>query len=216
MRVAVLAGSRLLGTLPLDTLPKTGDHIVFAARRWQVTYVDPDREEISVEPAKRRKRPSFVSAGGMIHHRVGDQMMRLLASTSDVSYLDAQARDALAAARSDAKDHQLARRRLIPISPTSTLWLTWTGTVETSCYEAMLASVGVESRNEIIGLVCKCSTSDLRTIIQRWSLSAPELLTLAEHIRPKHRRKYDNFLDDALLDEGIASQLRWMTPTPFP
>lgn len=209
---AVLAGSRLLGTLPLDTLPKTGDHIVFAARRWQVKHVDPERQEVHVEPAKRRKRPSFVSAGGSIHHRVIDRMMQLLADDSEISYLDASARHALAVSRAHAKDHQLAERRLFSINPKTTIWLMWAGTAETMSYEAMLASVGIESRNELVGLICSCSEADLMATIQRWSITPPDLLTLAEHVQPKRRRKYDQFLEDDLLDEGIASQLFWMSP----
>jgi ATP-dependent Lhr-like helicase len=210
---AVLAGSRVLGTLPLDTLPKTGDHIVFAARRWQVKHVDPERQEVHVEPAKRRERPSFVSAGGAIHHRVLDRMMQVLRDDAEIPYLDAPARDALAKARSHAKTHGLAERRVLAINPKITIWLTWAGTAETRTYEALLASIGIESRSKLVGLVCSCSEADLTTTIRRWSTSPPDLLTLAEHVQPKRLRKYDEFLHDDLLVEGIASQLSWMSPT---
>jgi ATP-dependent Lhr-like helicase len=40
---AVIAGARVLGALPIDALPKPSDHIVFAARRWQVASIDTDR-----------------------------------------------------------------------------------------------------------------------------------------------------------------------------
>lgn len=209
---AVLAGSRLLGTLPLDALPKTGDHIVLAARRWQVTHVDPERQEISVEPAKRRKRPSFVSAGGLMHHHVIDRMMRLLAGNSDIPYLDVQARQSITTARDAARDHGLAKRRVISINQKSTLWLTWTGTAETLAYESLLASIGVEAKSEVIGLICTCSAADLKTVIERWSSTSPDLYTLAEHVHPKHRRKYDEHLHADLLDEGIASWMRWIPP----
>ena len=208
----MLAGSRLLGTLPLDTLPQTGDHIVFAARRWQVKHVDPDRQEIMVQPARRRKRPTFVSRGGAIHERVIDRMLKILGDDAAIPYLDGSARDALASARSVAKAHRLAERRWISINPKTTVWLTWTGTVETATYQALLASVGVEARSEVIGLICTCSGTDLSAIIRRWSKSPPDLLTLAEHVWPKHRRKYDEYLPGELLDEGIASVLQWVNP----
>lgn len=209
---AVLAGSRLLGALPLDTLPKPGDHIVFAARRWQVKDVHPERQEIHVEPAKRRKRPSFVSAGGAIHHRVIDRMRTILAGDAPVLYLDADARDALIEARSHAQAHRLAERRWFSINPKTTVWLTWTGTIETMTYQALLKSVGVDARSEIVGLVCNCSSADLSAIVNRWSASIPDLLILAEHVQPKRRRKYDEHLPDDLLDEGIASWMRWAAP----
>lgn len=209
---AVLAGSRMLGTLPLDTLPQKGDHIVFAARRWQVRQVDNERRELHVEPAKRRKRPNFISAGGAIHHRIIDRMMRLLAEDSEVSYLDAAARQALAMARSCARDHQLAERRVSAINPKTAVWLTWSGTPETRTYEALLASVGIDARNELVGLVCSCSETELMARVHEWSAGSPDLLALARHVQPKRFRKYDEYLDDELLDEGLASQLIWVPP----
>lgn len=86
----------------------------------------------------------------------------------------------------------------------STLWLTWTRTAETMSCEVLLASVGVASSNKVIGLICACSSTDLKSIIGRWSSTPPNLLTLAEHVQPKCRRKYDEYLHDDLLDEGIA------------
>lgn len=207
---AVLAGSRVLGALPLKTLPKPGDHIVFAARRWQVTGVDANRQEICVVPAKRRKRPKFLSAGGSIHHRVIDRMMGVLADDNDLTYLDASAREAIAGARSHAKVHGLAARRHFPLNAKTTVWLTWTGTAETTTYESLLASAGIESRSELVGLVCDCPMSALDAILARWSKASPDLTTLAEHVQPKRRRKYDEYLPDDLLDDAIASGLVWL------
>lgn len=208
----VLASSRVLGTLPMATLPQPGDHIVFAARRWQITGVDTDRQELYVEPAKRRKRPKFISAGGSIHHRVVDRMMTILAADIVLPYLDATAREALAAARRYAAAHRLAERRRFALNAKTTMWLTWTGAAETQTYEAVLASVGVDSRNEQVGLVCRCSLEDLEAILARWSTKLPDLRALAEHVQPKRRRKYDEYLPDDLLDDAIASGLVWRAP----
>lgn len=207
---AVLAGNRLLGTLPLDTLPKTGDHIVFAARRWQVQDVDPERQEIHVKAAKRRKRPTFVSAGGAIHHRVVDRMRTILDVETPIQYLDATAALAIDAARCHARDYRITEQRWFSVNNKTTIWMTWTGTVQTATYEALLASVGIEAKSEVVGLVCSCSGADLSAIINRWSAIEPDLLTLAEHVQPKRSRKYDELLPDDLLDEGIASSLSWL------
>jgi ATP-dependent Lhr-like helicase len=209
---AVVAGSRLLGTIPLDTLPKLGDHIVFAARRWQVQDVDSERQEIRVKPAKRRKRPTFISAVGEIHHRVIDRMRHVLEDDAAIPYVNAAARESLTAARHQARAHDLAQRGIIAINSKKAIWMTWTGTVETSTYAALLASMRIEARSEIVGLVCKCSEHDLSTALDHWSDGSPEMLTLAEHVHPKQRRKYDEHLPDDLLDEGIASSLRWVSP----
>ncbi|HVS71002.1 MAG TPA: DEAD/DEAH box helicase [Phycisphaerae bacterium] len=49
--------SERLGTL--DVVPEPGQHILFAARRWLVLDVDPERKEIHVRPARGRKRTRF-------------------------------------------------------------------------------------------------------------------------------------------------------------
>lgn len=205
----VLAGDRVLGTLPIDTLPKPGDHIAFAARRWQVSGVDSDRRELYVTPAKRRKRPKFVSAGGRVHRRVVDRMLAVLAGEGDIPYLDETARATLAAARANARTHRLAERRHFGVNARSAVWLLWSGTVETQTVQALLASVGIEAVDERVGLVCACSEAELDAVVERWSKAAPDLATLAEHIEPKRRRKYDEHLPDDLLDEGIAASLAW-------
>jgi len=209
---AVLAGSRVLGTLPMATLPKLGDHIVFAARRWQVTGVDSERQELYVEPAKRRKRPKFTGAGGAIHHQVVDRMMRILAADAEPPYLDATAGDSLAAARRHARAHRLAGRRRIALNAKTTIWMTWTGTAETLTYEALLASAGIDARNEQAGLVCSCPLEDLDMILAMWSKETPDLSSLAEHVQPKRLRKYDEHLSDDLLNDAIASMLVWRAP----
>lgn len=206
---SVITGTRVLGTLPIDALPKEGDHIVFAARRWQIASVDTERQELHVTAAKRRKRPKFLGGVGRVHQRVVDRMMHLLAAESEVPYLDATATESLAAARLVAKEYRLAERRRVSLNSKNCLWLTWTGTAETMTYEALLASHGVEARREVPGLVCGCSMGDLESLLAPWRNQTPDMLTLAEHVHPKQRRKYDAYFPDELLEEGIATSLRW-------
>lgn len=212
LEYSVLAGSRLLGTLPFDTQLNVGDHIVFAARRWQVKQVDPERLEIHVEPAKRRKRPKFPRGGGVVHQRVVDRMMTLLTDDTDIAYLDTAARDALTKARGQARTHRLAERRVLAISPHTTMWLTWAGTVETLAYKAALTASGIQFRDEpaLVAVECSCPAEDLEAAIRQWSSSPPLLKDLAKHVKQKRTRKYDEYLNDALLDDVVASQLRWL------
>ncbi|MDP2322837.1 MAG: helicase-related protein [Gammaproteobacteria bacterium] len=72
---AIVAGDRTLGTLPIETVPKEGEHIVFAARRWQVVDVDAAKLVLHVVPAKRRQRPKFTGSGGDVHARIRDEML---------------------------------------------------------------------------------------------------------------------------------------------
>jgi hypothetical protein len=144
-------------------------------------------------------------------------MMQVLADDTPISYLDAPARDARSKARSRANVHQLVTRRCYAVNEQSAVWLMWTGAVEARTYGALLWSVGIDYRplvrgREFVGFYCDSSEADLIAVLRRWSTSTPNLLRLAEHIQPKRRRKYDEYLSDKLLDEWIASQLCWVPP----
>jgi len=211
---AVVAGRYPLGKLPFETLPKEGDRIVFAGRRWRVVAIDTERYEVRVEPAKRGKKPVFTSGGGGVHGRVVEEMRRVLAGDEAVRYLDAPAAEALEAARAHARAHGLAGRGALGLSDSTCVWMVWAGTAAVTARVALLESVGIDvdnrmERGKLAGIVCRCSLADLREVIERWSGEAPDLLTLAEHVQPKRRRKYDYLLPDELLDEGIASGLVW-------
>ncbi len=51
--------SEHLGTL--DIVPEEGQHVIFAARRWVVLNVDPERKEIHVQPARTKTNEVFWS-----------------------------------------------------------------------------------------------------------------------------------------------------------
>ena len=164
---------------------------------------------IHVTPSKRRNAPKFVGSGGIIHHRIRNQMLQLLKSSKEIVYLNKSAHDALEHARKYANDHDLCSRAVIPLGNKCCLWLTWTGTQEARTFKALLRSCGIKSDDEHVGLHCRCSSEDLREILRHWSAQPPDLYSLAEHIVPKQSRKYDEYLADELLDESIASELIW-------
>lgn len=203
----VVAGDRVLGTLPIDTLPKPGDHIVFAGRRWQVLDIDMSKQALRVTPARRRQRPRFTGAPGDIHRRVREKMLSLLHENRELVYLDSTAAAALERARRIAKDHHLAHRGLIPLSDNRVLWLTWVGTADTRTLMALLASAGIDARDEQIAIECRVAESDLTSLISTWRQSMPDRLVLAEHVQPKQHRKYDYLMPSDLLDEGLATDL---------
>lgn len=206
----IVAGNAPLGTLPMETLPKPGDHIVFAARRWQVIDVDSVRRIVTVRPATRRKRPSFLGGAGSVHHMIRDRMLRLLTETRPLPYLDSTAARALDHARDRAARHGLAQRAILPRSQKQCLWMTWTGTMENLTNIALLRSHGIPADlAHSVGLVCQAPLSDVQAVLDHWSDRSPDLLMLAEHVFPKDRRKYDEYLPPDLLDESIARELAW-------
>lgn len=202
---AVIASDQVLGTLPIDGLPKLGDHLVFAARRWQVTDVDEAKLALYVTPARRRKRPVFVGSCGDVHAIVLEAMRLILADNRSLIYLDRTASMLLAESRRIAAEHHLAVRRIIPLDAQRCLWLTWTGTSSQRTLTALLASLGVESEDRRVAIACNTSAAHLGDLLRSSQSKPLDLKRLAEHVVPKQYRKYDPFFSDALLDESIAT-----------
>jgi ATP-dependent Lhr-like helicase len=206
----LIAGNRPLGTLPMSTLPKVGEHIVFAARRWQVADIDEKRRVLQVVRATRRQRPHFTGSPGEVHPRIREEMLRVLAGSEIPVYLDPVAAAALQTARSRAAAGGLAVRRLIPLSESRTMWMTWTGTAAQRTLRALLACVGVEAADQKVALECSISAPELARRLATVAQSLPAPLQLAQTIAPKHFRKYDALFDDELLEEAIAAdRLDW-------
>jgi len=201
---SIVDGSRVLGTLPLDTLPKVGENIVFAARRWQVVDIDAGRLVLYVKPARRRKRPRFTGSGGDIHARIREEMRLLLVSPADPVYLDSIALESLHAARTVASDRDLARRHVLPLEKHRSLWLTWAGTTTQRTLLALLASMGIEAMDREIAIECRLPDESLRTRLRASVEIELNPLRLAHHVVPKQFRKFDHLFDEALLDESIA------------
>ena len=201
---SIVAQDRVLGTLPIDAVPKVGEHIVFAARRWQVADVDPAKLILHVQPARRRGRPRFTGGVGDIHPMIRERMRVLVAGTKVPAYLDATAAKALSDAQSSAAQHGLARRGFVDLDEKRTLFLTWTGSAAQRTLQALLASYGLDGADCAVGIECRTSASDLKRRLAEADLRTVTERQLAEHVQPKQYRKYDALLPVDLLDQCIA------------
>ena len=208
----VVHQSQVLGTLPFDALPKRGQFIVFAGRRWQVIDVDPENRSVIVKPSKRRDRPVFIGDGGVVHHRVREMMLQVLRDEHSYVYLDSTSTMALRAAREYCEDQALLDHAILSLGAKASIWMTWSGTLETRTYIAMLQASGIVADDHKVAIRCHCSKSELIDILSHWKERKPDLLTLAEHVVPKVRRKFDEYLSEDLLELGLASELIWVPP----
>ena len=73
----IVAGSRTLGTLPVDSLILKDQHIIFGGRRWKVTDIDDKKKVIYVISTKGGKPPKFNGSGMTIHDRVRQEMFSI-------------------------------------------------------------------------------------------------------------------------------------------
>ncbi|ORU93823.1 MAG: DEAD/DEAH box helicase [Cycloclasticus sp. symbiont of Poecilosclerida sp. N] len=73
----IVAGSKTLGTLPVDSLILKDQHIIFGGRRWKVVNIDDEKKVIHVISAKGGKPPNFNGGGMSIHDRVRQEMLSI-------------------------------------------------------------------------------------------------------------------------------------------
>ncbi len=201
---AIIAGDRTLGSLPIDTVPKVGEHLVFAARRWQVTDVDAVRMSLYVTPAKRRQRPVFTGGLGDIHPTVRDEMLAVLAGHTTFAYLDLTSAEALDRARHAARYRGLGRRALVDLTSERCLWLTWTGTRQHRTCLAFLNWAGVDVIDRQVAIECRASAEAVRRLLKEAIKAPPALRDLAQMVAPKQFRKFDHLFAEDLLNESIA------------
>ncbi len=73
----IVAESKTLGTLPVDSPILKDQHIIFGGRRWKVTDIDGDKKVIYVKSTKGGKPPKFNGSGMSIHDRVRQEMLNI-------------------------------------------------------------------------------------------------------------------------------------------
>jgi ATP-dependent Lhr-like helicase len=73
----IVAGSKTLGALPVNSLVIKGQHIIFGGRRWKVTDIDDEKKVIYVTSTKGGKPPKFNGSGMSIHDRVRQEMLNI-------------------------------------------------------------------------------------------------------------------------------------------
>lgn len=200
----VLHGERNIGTLPLRIVPKPGEHIILAGRRWKVALVDLERAEVHVAPAAGRKRPLFLGGPGEIHDRVRERMREVLRESRAYSYLNSVGTQLLGHARQAAAESGASERPLIPVSERRTLWFSWLGTRKQTTLVAMFATAGVAAVDRGVAVDVEASASKVRAIIDSFVSAPADALAIAASVQPKYRRKYDRLFSDDLLDVAIT------------
>lgn len=97
----IVAGSRTLGTLPVNQMLTPGQRILFAGKTWRVEEVDDAQKAICVTRASGGVPPLFSGGAGRTHTRVRQRLRDLLRSQDVPAYLDPTAQKFLDEARQE-------------------------------------------------------------------------------------------------------------------
>ncbi|MCK6431333.1 MAG: hypothetical protein L6Q72_19930, partial [Burkholderiaceae bacterium] len=107
-------------------------------------------------------------------------------------------------ARAAAAEAGVTDRPLITVSDRRTLWFTWAGTRKQTTIVAMFAAAGVAATDRGVAVEVEAPFDDVRACIGSFVNAPAAAESIAAHVQPKHRRKYDRLLSDDLLDLAIA------------
>jgi ATP-dependent Lhr-like helicase len=204
-KYAVLHEGRSLGTL--ECAHETGEHLLFAGRRWLIADADHERLELHVVSAYGFKRPKFNRGAGEVHARVREKMRDVLLASERYVYLTTEGHEILYAARRTAAESQLFDKLFVPLGPRSIAVLTWTGTRCQRTMQLRLAAAGVTALDEGIGFTCSGTMEEIRSAC-RPAAALSDIVIEHNDLMSLAKRKYDWLLGDPLLKTSY--ELGWL------
>ncbi|MBG0753960.1 DEAD/DEAH box helicase [Vibrio cidicii] len=211
----IISGTKMLGTLPIDSLVLVGQNIVFGGKRWRVNDIDGDKKAIYVEHAKGGKPPKFGGSGMTIHDVVRQEMFRILkdgdyrisVGNAKVDFVDEIAREQFKESVTFFQLSDLARKPLLKAG-NSTYLFTWLGDKVVNTIVALLIMNGYEASAyagviEVEKTSVESVKSTLRTLASR---KLPSETELAQSVLEKKIDKFDEFLPEDILSIGYGTK----------
>lgn len=212
----IVANGKTLGTLPIDTPMITGQLMVFGGRRWQIQEIDGEKKTIYVAAAKGGNPPSFGGESMIIHDRIRQEMLTIVKSgeyripVGDrlADFIDETAKELFNEGHQYFKAQNLAKQFLIQQGERVCL-IPWIGDKKINTLVVLLMKGGfkasafagvIEIEQSLIHVV-------KRALCALLSQTPPSNTELAECVADKYKEKYDEFLPEALLNEGYGRRM---------
>lgn len=211
----VIAGSKTLGTLPVDSLILEGQHIIFTGRRWKVETIDTDKKTINVSPSKGGEPPQFNGQGMLVHDIVRQEMLRIYEtgeyriqhSNGYIDFLDSTAKELFNEGLDNFKVLYLSKERIFENNGYVYI-VPWMGDKIVNTLTTMLIMDGY-SASAFAGVI-EVEKANLKKVQQYLvKLSKENTLTnteLAKYVAEKSIEKYDDYLPETLLTEGYGQK----------
>jgi len=211
----IVAGNRVLGALPVDSLVMPDQQIIFGGRRWLVMDVDIETKTIHVSPTKGGRPPKFGGEGLGVHDIVRQEMQRIYqegdyriqVGGNKVDYIDATANRLFCEGADTYSRSKLAETPMLQRGA-SVYIFPWLGDKVVNTLTVLLMYCGRKashyagvievSNSQVEGVRC-CLAEMLHQ-------SLPSETQLAQLIPEKCVDKYDEYLPDELLQEGLGQR----------
>jgi ATP-dependent Lhr-like helicase len=203
----IVAGGRILGSMPITRPLTAGSFLIFAGRRWQVMSVSQEELVVIVHPASGGAMPGFDGAmGAVMHDRVRQEMREVLRTDEPVPFLDAAAQQLFQEARMNYAKLNLNDNWIIQSGAETQVFL-WRGDCVHDTLLFMMLGRGFVGINEGIYISLRDTTAEsvrreLGFICEQDSIDPN---ALASEVKNSMREKWDYLLPVELLNASFAS-----------
>ncbi|EBS6147639.1 DEAD/DEAH box helicase [Salmonella enterica] len=206
----IVAGSKTLGSIPVDSPLMPDQHIIFGGRRWKVTDIDSDKKVIYVEATKGGQPPLFGGQGMSIHDVVRQEMLtiyregdyRITVGDRKADFADTTAKNLFDEGLHCFRNNNLASECFIPQGQHVYI-LPWLGDQTVNTLSALLIQRGFKA-GSFAGVVEveKTTVSEVKqALFSALQEGLPSESRLAESIAEKCLEKYDEYLPEVLLTQ---------------
>ena len=195
----LVAGGRLLGTIPLSNVIGVGSIVGFAGRRWRVTAVDDRAKVVEVVSHPSGRLPKFDRLSSEpVHDRLVHEMRAVFRASDTPGYLDTAAAELLEEGRAAYATYDLDRQMLLPAQG-DTHVLTWRGTAANSVLSIVFIAAGLECEVHDIGVTVSDCHPDQALAVVRSVKACPPIEDLAGFVGNLRTAKYDDYVPEPLL-----------------
>jgi ATP-dependent Lhr-like helicase len=200
----LMADGQLLGTLPIGYPITVGTLLIFAGRRWRVTAVDARDKTVELAHSSGGRPPAFSSGVVPVDDTVRQRMLGLYLTGEVPGYLNRQARELLAEARRNFARYNLDRTRFVPAGRETNL-IVWAGDRVVSTIAVALSAYGLEVSQHAMVITAGADEATLLRVVRALAeREPPDALELARFVKNKIVDKWDEVLDEDLLELGCA------------
>ena len=227
----VIAGKKVLGSIPVDSLVMEGQHIIFGGRRWKVTEIDDEKKTIYVTATKGGNPPMFGGNGMAIHDVVRQEMLKIYrledyyipVDGKKIEFADRIAQKLFEEGTDCFKHSGLAESPFLQ-SGQNCYMFPWMGDKTVNALAMVLMQHGLKASSfagvvEIRNTTAKEVSDCLNNIANNEFPSETELASILSESR-KQTEKYDEYIPEPLLSESYGKKAfdshtakRWILET---
>jgi ATP-dependent Lhr-like helicase len=210
----IINGSKVLGTIPVDSLILPEQHIIFAGKRWKVLEVDSVKKVVSVEITRGGEPPLFGGSGMSVHDVVRQEMFKILSEGDyrieidggkKIDFIDTEAKVLFDEAEKFFTAANLSTKEMIQFN-TSTYIIPWLGDRVINTLVVLLIKHGYKVGAYAGVIEVEDTTVDELRILLTGINKTGALceVELSKYVPERHLDKFDKLLPENLELEGYG------------